>query len=185
MWLCGYVLCGYVAVWRLCGYVSIFGQGNPYHQSTYRFPPLHPISAQPDRQQASIIQHRSSISNHASATTNHQHQAKKYLGLGMLPCYTESFFPSNLSFRTTDPVGHAVRDSLGPCRARCHDCGSCVFFSGASPPPAWVYLGISLSYLAICLAFPRHVVNVPSRRSHSQRYQICRRVCLQLQVPPP
>ena len=23
----------------------IFGQGNPYHQSTYRFPPLHPISA--------------------------------------------------------------------------------------------------------------------------------------------
>ena len=22
---------------------SIFGQGNPYHQSTYRFPPLHPI----------------------------------------------------------------------------------------------------------------------------------------------
>ena len=24
---------------------SIFGRGNPYHQSTYRFPPLHPISA--------------------------------------------------------------------------------------------------------------------------------------------
>ena len=24
---------------------SIFGQCNPYHQSTYRFPPLHPISA--------------------------------------------------------------------------------------------------------------------------------------------
>ena len=24
---------------------SIFGQGNPYHQPTYRFPPLHPISA--------------------------------------------------------------------------------------------------------------------------------------------
>ena len=24
---------------------SNFGQGNPYHQSTYRFPPLHPISA--------------------------------------------------------------------------------------------------------------------------------------------
>ena len=55
MWLCGSVamllctyvaiwLCGYVAMW-LCGYVSIFGQSNRYHQSTYRFPPLHPISA--------------------------------------------------------------------------------------------------------------------------------------------
>ena len=29
---------------------SIFGQCNPYHQSTYRFPPLHPISA-PDAQE--------------------------------------------------------------------------------------------------------------------------------------
>ena len=28
---------------------SIFGQCNPYHQSTYRFPPLHPISARTKR----------------------------------------------------------------------------------------------------------------------------------------
>ena len=40
--------------------LSIFGQCNPYHQPTYRFPPLHPISA-PDACSMQISQTRSGM----------------------------------------------------------------------------------------------------------------------------